>query len=466
MAVDNDSQSTITGYESGKYVLLPNLVCPHCWQKFRTEDILWIAQHESLRGDMVLGTDAMMRFRPTRFTLNFEALDARGVACTHLACPRCHLEIPRVLLETEPLFFSIIGVPSAGKSCLYAAMTWDLRKRLPRDFALSFGDADPTNNRVLNEYEETFFLQSDPDRHVAIRKTETSGQHYDQIRLRDELVVLPRPFIFLMRPLERHAHFGKADMSRVLCLYDNAGEHYLLGDDSAAKTATQHLNRARVLMFLFDPTQDPRLRPKSRANSKAAQTASQAKMQRQETILIETAHRIRQNGNISPHKKIDRPLLVLISKSDVIRKLIDEDITTEPFLKNPSGGPAFIDFTRVEAVSKKIEALLLETTPEFVAAANDSFTYVRYIPVSAFGKAPEAIPGEVGSNGQPAMGIKPKDIESSWVSVPILYSFARFSMFLVNGAEVKETVRPRNTGSSAGIPPGGSTGSGAWKVTP
>jgi hypothetical protein len=461
MNVENDSQSTITGYESGSRVLLSSVVCPHCWQKFRTEDILWIAQHESMRGDMILGSDAMMRFRPTRFTTNFEALDIRGVACTHLACPRCHLEIPRVLLETDPLFFSVIGVPSAGKSCLYASMTWDLRSRMPRDFGLSFGDADPTNNRVLNEYEETFFLQSDQDRHVAIRKTETSGQNYDQLRLRDQLVVLPRPFIFTMRPLEKHPHFGKAEMSRVICLYDNAGEHFLLGDDAAAKMATQHLNRARVIMFLFDPTQDPRLRPKARAGSKAAIAAStsgvQPKMQRQETILIETAHRIRQTTGLSPHKKIDRPLLVLISKSDVIRKLIDGDITSEPVVRNPGGGPSFVDLTRVESISKKIEALFLETVPEFVAAANDSFTFVRYIPVSAFGRPPEPIPGDAGASadGQAAMGIKPKDISPAWVSVPLLYSFAKFSMFLVNGAETKEN-KDRSGGSSAGA-------SGAFK---
>ena len=43
----------------------------------------------------------------------------------------------------QPVFASIMGSPSCGKSYFLAAMTWRLRKVLPRYFGLSFGDADP-----------------------------------------------------------------------------------------------------------------------------------------------------------------------------------------------------------------------------------------------------------------------------------------------------------------------------------
>ncbi len=84
--------------------------------------------------------------------------------------------MPRGTIEAEPLFVSIIGVPSSGKSYLLTSMVWHLRRLLPTQFAVTFLDADPTVNRSLNEYEETLYLPPDPDRPVALRKTETEGE--------------------------------------------------------------------------------------------------------------------------------------------------------------------------------------------------------------------------------------------------------------------------------------------------
>src|SRR5438045_2174112 len=98
--------------------LLKLATCPHCWSSFRPEDVLWISAHQDLLGDPRLGADHPQRFLPTIFDLNGNALDGRGVPSTQLACPRCHLKIPRGLLEMEALFVSIIGAHGSGKSYL------------------------------------------------------------------------------------------------------------------------------------------------------------------------------------------------------------------------------------------------------------------------------------------------------------------------------------------------------------
>lgn len=103
--------------------LLSQLTCPHCWHQFPCEQLLWIAEHQDLMGDPVLGPDHRQRFLPTRFDVECRALDARGFACHSLACPRCHLLFPRALLETDPLFVSVLGAPSSGKSFFLAAMS-------------------------------------------------------------------------------------------------------------------------------------------------------------------------------------------------------------------------------------------------------------------------------------------------------------------------------------------------------
>ena len=109
------------------------VTCPHCWHAFPPDQTLWVSQHTDLIGDAVLGPEAPSRFLPSRFNAAGDALDAREMACHTLACPRCHLTLPRALLEIEPLFVSVVGVPASGKCYFLTAMAWELRRILPGD---------------------------------------------------------------------------------------------------------------------------------------------------------------------------------------------------------------------------------------------------------------------------------------------------------------------------------------------
>jgi hypothetical protein len=422
--------------------LMPRMTCPHCWHRFGPEKMLWVAQHADLLGDQVLGPEAPARFLPSRFTLDGEAVDARGMACQTLACPRCHLVVPRALIHTEPMILSIIGVPASGKSYLLAAMTWQLRREMPKRFALAFNDADTLSNRSLNDYEETLFLQHDDDKLVAIRKTEEQGELYDQIRLGQQVVSLPRPFLFTLRPSLGHPAAPMANRAnkveqpdRVLCMYDNAGESFQAGKDTTSSPVTQHVAKSRVLMFLFDPTQDPRFRQRCRAISGDPQLSTASRTSRQETILTEAALRVRRHAGLAPGQKYDRPLLVVVPKSDVWGPLLDCDLTTEPYIDNAvpatagSGMPALsaVDLGRIATVSAKLRALLLDGAPEFVTAAEEFCHTVVYIPVSALGRGPEV------QEGTGMLGICPRDIKPRWVTVPVAYAFAKWATGLIAG---------------------------------
>src|SRR4051812_13981506 len=296
------------------------VTCPHCWNIFPPEQALWIAQHPDLVGEPRLGDDQHQRFMPTRFTVDGAALDSRGFACHGLACPRCHLAVPRSLFETEPLFLSILGAPSCGKSYFLASMTWQLRKVLPKNFSLAFGDADPVSNDRLHGYEGLQFLNPDQDALVAIEKTETQGDLYDTVLFADQAVSYPRPFLFTVQPRDIHPNYQK--FSRILCLYDNAGESFLPGEDTAINPHTRHLALSRALLFLFDPTQDPRFR--NACAGKSADPQMQGRTQRlareravrQETILLEAAARVRRYTGLAQNAKHRRPLVVIVTKYD------------------------------------------------------------------------------------------------------------------------------------------------------
>ena len=330
--------------------------CPNCWHKFRSADIAWVARHEDLRGDLILGDDAFIRFLPTRFNTDGDALDSRSMPCQTLACPRCHLEIPRIFLNFVPLIFSMIGVPSSGKSYLLAAMTWELARTLPERFRILFGDVDSGSNQTMLAFQRQLFLQGDSQDLAIIEKTQTdSNTHYASTNLEGQSVYLPRPFFYRIAPLAGHPNERKSEkVSKVLCIYDNAGEHFLPGMDTSLTPGTQHMAHSQVLMFVYDPVQDPRFRKRCRDLSCDPQLNSADSAGLQAPILTEAIKRIRQHSHMQLDAKLKQPLIVLVSKSDIWGELIDEDIREEPLLATAtSEGPmATVDRKKIESARR------------------------------------------------------------------------------------------------------------------
>lgn len=408
--------------------LLQKVICPHCWRSFAPEDSLWIAEHPEIVGDAKLGPDAPRRFLPSRLTIEGDALDEAGYRTSRLACPECHLEVPRAFYQIQPIFFSILGAPACGKSYFLASMTWKMRQMLPSQFAVSMNDADALANARLHEYEELQFLNPDPEQLVAIQKTEVQGQLYDSVNMGDHSVQLPRPFMFTMQPLSKHVQYQNAKrISRVLCLYDNAGESFLPGQDTATNPVTRHLALSRCLFFLFDPTQDPRFRRACQGKSDDPQMVSRSSRLsreaniRQDTILLEAINRVRRHGGLREDDLHQRPLTIVVTKWDSWEKLIPDLSRDDPYMKHPKLGTKIIDGRRINEASEKVGQMLSELTPEIVAAAEGFAKDLTFLPVSAIGRSPEVDP-TTGS-----LGVRPKDMAPYWVEVPMLHALSRWS---------------------------------------
>ena len=104
-------------------------------------------------------------------------------------------------------------------------------------------------------------------------------------------------------------------------------------------------------------------------------------------------------------------------------RLIDLSLESEPLVPGaaPDGRLAAVDTARVEAVSAAVRQLLTVLAPEFVAAADEFSAHVVFVPVSALGRSPEARAGHEG------LWVRPRDLAPRWVTVPILYMFAKWS---------------------------------------
>jgi hypothetical protein len=412
--------------------LKSSALCPHCWHRFRPDEVLWIATHPDLLGDRLLSPEDPVRFLPSRFTPAREAIDPGGARTRRLACPRCHLEVPQLVLERPMTIMSIAGSPSSGKSYFLASAMWKLREDLARLFSVAFTDTDPAMNRAITDNEARLFLSEDRSAAVHIDKTELEGAQYNSVQFDPGVAtLLARPYIFTLRPSRDHVNGHAPDrLTQLITLYDNAGEHFFPGADTARAPGTQHLAQAQVLTFVFDPTQDVRFRQRLGSVSSDPQLAPGAKVTRQDQLIVEMARRVRMHAGLSAQQRVPKPLFVVLSKSDIWGSLLREesgeavDITTPPYWRERAG-LGKMGIRRVDAVSDRVRALLSDLAPEVVAAAEDAFERVIYVPVSAIGTSPVLDPAS-GLLKVPVSRIAPR-----WVSVPFLYTLARWSSHLV-----------------------------------
>jgi hypothetical protein len=405
--------------------LLAKADCPNCWGNFDPADVLWISVHQDLRDDPRLGSEEQVRFLPTIFTPDGEALDLRGMVCRQMACPHCHLPLPRPTIELDPLFVSILGTPSCGKSYYLAATSWTLRQLLPQYFAISFGDADPTVNLTLTETERQLFLHAKNTQLVPladlVRKTALAGELYHTVYEGEHAIRYLKPFAFTVRPRENHPNYSKsAELARMLVLYDNAGEHFMPGREEANAPVTMHLAKSQLLLYLFDPTQDPRFRKLYEKNNPVA-AAMNLRSERQDVVLREAAARVRRFTGMTSTSKHGRPLVVIVTKCDIWGDLLNDDTTQEPWLLKD--GLAGLDRDRILKRSQSLKTLLEMTCPEVIAAAEEFSNQVVYMPVSALGRSPTLIKVK-DKEGKPvdAPAIRPVDIAPRGVIVPLLYA--------------------------------------------
>jgi len=417
---------------SAQLEIQQRLTCPSCWAVLQPDELLWVSGHPDLRGDEFLGEDALKRFMPSRFDVDGFALDVNGSRCQSLACPKCHLTIPRILVEFKPLFVSVLGAPSSGKSYFLASTIWQTRQRL-RSFHVDFADADPVANQVISGYEQKLFLSEDPDQFVAIPKTELDGELYQMVNYGSHQELYARPFVFSVRPGRDHVHLSNVKSprlsSRALCLYDNAGEHFQPKQEAEISPATDHLALSEALLFVFDPLQHPRFRERCRNHSADPQLSGSFQCHRQDEILLEAAKRIRQKANLAQHEPFAKPLIVVVNKSDVWAPLADEVLLTEkqPFRQTRSGSWA-VDYAAIKSVSESVRELCEELSPELISACDSFCSDVIFVPVSPQGCSPERSDASVN-----LLGVRPRTLKPHWAEVPLLYAMSRAKCNLVPG---------------------------------
>lgn len=420
--------------------LLEQITCPNCWEKFPPEAALAISGHPDLVGDPRLADETeQRRFTPTRFTVEGAAIDERDERCLELACPHCHLLVPRVLLERrETLFLSIFGRASSGKSVFLAALARQMEMTLPQRFGLGVTEPHPASNTVIRDYKSRLFHEVNPDALVTVPKNEPTGHRHYQTVLHgpgDERMY-PRPMLFQIAPIGAHPNARMPQRhTRTICLYDHAGEHFGPGFASPRRPTTHHLARSSALLFVFDPTSEPAFVERCRGDKRDPQfgIARSLKENQSQSVILETADANRKTllgREIA--EPLDTPLVVILSKFDAWKHVVAGDLPA--FSRGPRDGLPVEGFVpaAVEAISGKMRELLMLWCPGIVSAAERCSRRVCYIPVSASGTSPIVAGQDLGSDPpRPVLKFRRGDIKPVWAEVPLLWILENVTTGLV-----------------------------------
>ena len=391
--------------------------CPVCWLKFDRGDAMNIAVHASLRGDPLLGEAHMQRFHATRFNDRSQAVDALGIPAPDIACPHCRRKLPPGFLDLPHHIFSIVGAPSSGKSYYLSVLVKTLQTALFHDFGVTFRDADPSENVILNQMKTQLFSASTPEEAV-LAKTELEGAMYETLPRLGRKVRLPKPFIFNLsspRDIER-------DFSVVF--YDNAGEHFEPTRNSADSPGAQHIAAASGIFFLFDPLHNAEFR--KRLSGIADPQMDARRLDQQDVILAETEVRIKSLLGLDSRQRIVTPFAVIIGKSDTWRHLLADVEMREPLRDGR------VDLAAVRANSAKLRAFLLEICPVIVANAEAISSEVMYFAASPLGASPVEF---TDSRGVKMIGPDPARLAPRQVEIPTLWVLSRVAPEMVPAIE-------------------------------
>lgn len=388
--------------------------CPVCWLRFDRGDVMHIAAHASLKGDPVLGEDALTRFSATRFNDAGQALDAMGIPVTDTACPHCRRKLPPGFLNLPQHIISIVGAPSSGKSYFLSVLTKVLQTSLFKHYSVAFYDGDPAENIALTQMKNKLFSASSPAE-AKLAKTLLEGDMYLEVPRMGRKVRMPKPFVFNL------SHQARPESAVSTVFYDNAGEHFEPTANSVESPGAQHVASASGIIFLFDPTYNMEFR-KRLADHPDPQIKDQ-RFDQQDTILAEMNSRMKNLMALDFREKAATPLALVVGKCDVWQGILDNCEFMNPV--RPEG----LDLGIVQANSDLVREMLLTIVPGVVANAEAVSHHVMYFPVSAFGCSPEFVGND--DRGRPIFSPDPTKISPVLVDVPMLWLLSRIEPDLV-----------------------------------
>lgn len=365
--------------------------CPYCYQRIDPEQPAFRCPGHPAPGRdacerqidavrlKVLGVDdpvlPSFKAKTRRWTRTLSAIcpSCLGDART-LVCPNCHSVLPKNFTSKSPLI-GMVGALGSGKTVMLTVLSKELRTSV---YARLGGYIVPSGDSNLIKRLEKFRRNLEGD----CENDEDVGILPDPTGQRSPLVTVPAVY-------EWRGPRGDSRDSTILSFYDAAGEDVATAD----KAREQHyLAAADGLILLLDPFGFPHNRDLAHARGADKTGTPRAPGD----VLHAITEMLREAERLPPHRKVKRPLAVVLAKIDAFFTQVDPD---DP-IRRPSGSAPGFDESESLDLHHRAEALVSEWGGDDVLALlRLNYSTYRLFVASALGAEPDYRAGKASSRG-------------------------------------------------------------------
>ena len=379
-----------------------DIICPYCFKKFHTDEVVFRASHNSSSGKLAQTFDKELNDYRAKFkgeavgklnvVIDSKAIseenrifdgnnvligikDSEGKETKDRLCLYCHNSLPKTAGKHPTDIISIVGDTKVGKSVYIAILIRLLREKT----ADSFGAVCvPTNteieDRFMRNFERTIFERNLMPDHT-------------QKEMKQE------PLIFEFRFKDRNKP------SALLVFFDMAGEGIL--DQDYLDIYANHIKNSTGMMFLLDPLQIDTIRPKIllKIKSDESRLKKQESLDAQENLIEDDdftrgplSGLVALNDNFIGNAKDGRtkiPTAIVLTKSDLLEYLKEEDY----FYNNSNtlidiDHEGFLNISEIDNINGEVKNFLEKICKNFKNYADMLFEDCAYFAVSALGHNP------------------------------------------------------------------------------
>jgi hypothetical protein len=365
------------------------IVCPFCFSKFCHEEVVFRAAH--YRDDdeaLALQEDDLLNMYREKFGLapidELEAIinpalipdegkiytnrvlmgvsDKYSVVTRNRLCPSCHNDLPVTAGKYPSNIVSIVGATSVGKSVYMTSLIHTLQHVTANNFDAA---CIPLDNEMSKRFRANYEIPLFQNGSLLQSTVKTNRQE---------------PFIFQFV-------FKDDDQAPLtLVFFDVAGEG--MTDKEYIKLHAAHIKNSTGILFLVDPMQIHAIREKliHQMGENPGEIVGQGDEPREVVISL--------FGDFIAHlenSKTDIPTAVVLTKSDLLNSLKDDDgdyIRTNSNVFRNVIHRGYLNLDEYENINGEIRRFLAKVDAPFVNALDVYFRNTSYFAVSALGSNP------------------------------------------------------------------------------
>lgn len=375
--------------ESKPKPLFYDIVCPYCFSKFAPDQVVFRATHSREDDeDYALGEDEELNKYRERFGLDsvydIEAVihpvdvpeeshvysdhvliglrDRYGELTRRRLCPKCHNELPVTAGKVPSNIISIIGASQVGKSVYMTSLIHTLQNTTADHFHAACMPLNAEISRKFRtNYEEPLFGRGD-----LLASTQKEK--------------MQEPFIF------QFVFKDEEKPPLTLVFFDVAGEGMVEQDYLGLHG--QHIKNSAGILFMVDPLQIRSIREKIRImhGDKPGEWVSQYDEPRDVVLTMFGDFIAYQDSG-----KTDIPTAVVLTKSDMLHSLKDEDgeyIKTNSNIFKNMVHRDYFNLTEFENIDGEIRRFIEKVDRPFKGTMDVYFKETAYYAVSALGSNP------------------------------------------------------------------------------